>query len=88
LVHEGGAHSTVTLSMQLPIDPSEIEFAVFGPDGIHRLAGRSADPRTCFAALLDELVAAVDGSGPPPALDVARGLRLQELVEQVSSAAG
>ena len=52
LVHEGGAHSTVTLSMQLPIDPSEIEFAVFGPDGIHRLAGRSADPRTCFAALL------------------------------------
>ncbi|HET6260280.1 MAG TPA: Gfo/Idh/MocA family oxidoreductase [Pseudonocardia sp.] len=88
LVHEGGAHSTVTLSMRLPIDPSEIEFAVFGPNGRHRLAGRHADPRTCFAALLDELVAAIDGSGPPPALDVARGLRLQELVEQVRSAAG
>jgi hypothetical protein len=36
--------------------------------------------------LLDELVAAVDGSGPPPALDVARGLRVQELVAAVRDA--
>jgi predicted dehydrogenase len=87
LDHAGGAHSTVALSMRLPIDPSEIEFTVLGSAGRHRLAGRSADPQECYAALLDELVAAVDGSGPPPVLDVARGLRLQEIVGEVRAAA-
>ncbi len=86
LVHEGGAQSTVTLSMRLPVDPSEIEFTVLGSAGRHRLAGRGADASVCYAALLDELVAAVDGSGPPPALDAARGLRVQELVESVLAA--
>jgi predicted dehydrogenase len=83
LVHAGGAQSTVTLSMSLPVDPSDIEFTVLGGAGRHRLAGRGADAATCYAALLDELVAAVDGSGPPPALDAARGLRVQELVGTV-----
>ncbi|MHA6623990.1 Gfo/Idh/MocA family protein [Pseudonocardia sichuanensis] len=86
LVHTGGAQSTVTLSMSLPVDPSEIEFTVLGGAGRHRLAGRGADAATCYAALLDELVAAADGSGPPPALDAARGLRVQELVEAVRTA--
>ncbi|MHA6620551.1 Gfo/Idh/MocA family protein [Pseudonocardia sp. DLS-67] len=86
LLHSGGAQSTVTLSMRVPVDPSEIEFTVFGGAGRHRLAGRGADAPTCYAALLDELVAAVDGSGPPPALDVTRGLRLQELVAAVRAA--
>jgi predicted dehydrogenase len=87
LVHSGGAQSTVALSMRLPVDPSEIEFLVLGGAGRHRLAGRSADPGGCYAALLDELVASVNGSGPPPALDVARGLRLQEVIEAVRAAA-
>jgi predicted dehydrogenase len=86
LVHSGGAQSTVTLSMRVPVDPSEIEFTVFGGAGRHRIAGRGADAATCYAALLDELVAAVDGSGPPPSLDVTRGLRVQELVEAVRAA--
>jgi GFO/IDH/MocA oxidoreductase family protein len=88
LLHSGGAQSTVTMSMRVPVDPSEIEFTVFGGAGRHRLAGRGADATTCYAALLDELVAAVDGSGPPPALDVTRGLRVQELVEAVRAAVG
>ncbi|HLU58817.1 MAG TPA: Gfo/Idh/MocA family oxidoreductase [Pseudonocardia sp.] len=87
LLHAGGAQSTVTLSMRVPVDPSEIEFTVLGGAGRHRLAGRGADAPSCYAALLDELVAAVDGSGPPPALGVARGLRLQELVAAVRAAA-
>ena len=82
LTHAGGAHSTATLSIRLPIDPSEIEFAVWGPSGRHRV-GRAADAVACFTGLLDELVAAIDGSGPPPPLDAAHGLRLQELIEQV-----
>ena len=90
LLHSGGAHSTVTMSMRVPVDPSEIEFTVLGGPGRrrHRLVGRGADANTCYAALLDELVAAVDGSGPPPALDVTRGLRLQELLEAVRAAVG
>jgi predicted dehydrogenase len=88
LLHSGGAQSTVTMSMRVPVDPSEIEFTVFGGAGRHRLAGRGADATTCYAALLDELVAAVDGSGPPPALDVTRGLRVQELVDAVRAAVG
>jgi hypothetical protein len=86
LLHSGGAQSTVTLSMRVPVEPSDIEFTVLGGAGRHRLSGRGADAPICYAALLDELVAAVDGSGPPPALGVTRGLRLQELVEAVRDA--
>src|SRR5919112_3037071 len=70
LLHSGGAQSTVTLSMRVPVDPSEIDFTVLGGAGRHRLAGRGADAPICYAALLDELVAGIDGSRPPPAPDV------------------
>ncbi|MFC4943345.1 Gfo/Idh/MocA family protein [Pseudonocardia sp. GCM10023141] len=83
LLHAGGARSTSVISLRMPIDPSEIEFTVFGGAGRHRLAERSADARGCFTRLVDELVAAVRGTGPAPALDAAHGLRLQEVVEQV-----
>jgi predicted dehydrogenase len=88
LLHSGGAQSTAMLSMRVPVNPSEVEFTVLGGAGRHRLTGRGADASTCYAALLDELVAAVDGSGPPPALDVTRGLRVQELIEAVRAAVG
>jgi predicted dehydrogenase len=86
VTHSGGARSTATLSMRMPIDPSEIEFAVFGRPGAHRV-GRAADGVASFTRLLDELVAAIDGTGPPPALDAARGLWLQELIDQVRAVA-
>jgi predicted dehydrogenase len=86
LAHAGGAHSTVTMSLRMPIDPSEIEFTVFGGAGRHRLTGRSAAAPECYARLLDELVAAVRGEGPPPKLDAARGLRLQEIIDEVQRA--
>jgi predicted dehydrogenase len=87
LAHAGGAQSTVTASLRLPIDPSEIEFTVFGGAGRHRLAGRPVSAPDCYARLLDELVAAVRGDGPAPRLDVARGLRLQEVIDEVQRAA-
>lgn len=86
LLHTGGARSTVTASLRLPVDPSETEFAVFGAAGRHVLPGRAWDARACYAALLDELVAAVQGAGPPPALDAAHGLRLQEILGEVRAA--
>ncbi len=88
LRHADGATSTMALSLRLPVDPSEIELAVFGGAGRHRFTGRVADAPACYARLLDELVAAVRGDGPPPRLDAARGLRLQEIVEDVRVAAG
>ena len=88
LDHAGGAHSTVTVSLRLPVDPSEIELTVFGGAGRHRLAGRPADAPTCYARLLDAFVPAAVGEGPPVALDVARGLRLQEIVDEVRRIAG
>lgn len=91
LRHAGGARSTVTLSLRLPVDPSEVEFAVFGGavaqrGGQHRV-GRPGDVLGCLTHLLDELIAAIDGTGPPPALDVARGSYLQELLAQVVTVA-
>lgn len=83
LTHDGGAHSTVTLSLRLPVDPSEIEFTVFGATGRHRLAQRPVDAPACFTRLLDELVAAVRACGPAPVLDADRGLHLQRIVEAV-----
>lgn len=88
LTHAGGAQSTVTASLRLPVDPSEIEFTTYGSAGRHRFAGRAADARACFGRLVDELVAAVVGAGPLPALDAARGLHLQEIVERVRAVAG
>jgi predicted dehydrogenase len=82
LRHAGGAGSTTILSTRLPIDPSEVEFAVFGRHGVARV-GRSADAAACFARLVDELVAGIDGSGPPPPLDAAHGLALQELLDRI-----
>jgi predicted dehydrogenase len=86
LSHAGGARSTVTASLRLPVDPTETEFTVFGGAGRHRLAGRAWDAGASYAALLDELVAAARGAGPPPALDAAHGLRLQEILEEVRAA--
>ncbi|GAA3248889.1 Gfo/Idh/MocA family oxidoreductase [Pseudonocardia petroleophila] len=87
LRHDGGAHSTVTVSLRLPVDPSEIELTVFGGVGRHRFSGGAADARTCYGRLLDGFVDAVHG-GPPVVLDAARGLRLQEVVDEVARAAG
>lgn len=86
LVHAGGARSSVTISMQLPMLPSEIEYAVYGGAGSHRLAARAADPRACYRLLLDGVVAAVRGTGPRPALHAAHALHLQNVIEQVRRA--
>jgi predicted dehydrogenase len=86
LVHAGGASTTVTISMRVPIMPSEVEFGVFGGTGRRRLAARAADPVGCYGRLLDGLVAAVQGTGPVPVLDAARALHVQEVLEQVRRA--
>lgn len=87
LRHDGGAHSTVTVSLRLPVDPSEIELTAYGGVGRHRLGFGGADAPACYARLLDAFVDAVRG-GPPVPLDAAHGLRLQEIVDEVRRVAG
>lgn len=87
LCHAGGARSTSTLSLRLPVDPSEIEIAAFGSGGTHVFRGRVADAKDCYATLLDEFLAAVHGTGPKPVADAARGLRLQEIVDGIRALA-
>ncbi|WP_243653536.1 Gfo/Idh/MocA family protein [Pseudonocardia endophytica] len=88
LAHAGGARSTMTLSLRLPVDPTEMEFGVFGPAGRHVLRARSDDATTCYGRMLDELAFAVGPGRPGPAVDAARALRLQEIVDEIRGAAG
>jgi predicted dehydrogenase len=83
LTHAAGARSSVTVSLRLPVDPSEVEFAVFGGAGRHRLAGRSVDAVACYTRLLDAFTGAASDGDAASLPDVARGLALQEIVEQV-----
>ncbi len=88
LDHAGGAHSTVTLSLRLPVDPSEIELTVFGGAGRHELSGGVGDATACYARLLDDFVAAACREGPPVGLDIAHAVTLQEIVERALGLAG
>ncbi|MET0191200.1 MAG: Gfo/Idh/MocA family oxidoreductase [Pseudonocardia sediminis] len=88
LAHAGGARSTVTLSLRLPIDPTEFEATVLGAVGRHRLDRRPSDAVACYGRLLDDLATAVaDGRTDLP-VDAARALHLQEIVDRVLRAAG
>ena len=47
--HDGGAVSTASLSMRLPIDPSVLEFDVYGSGGRLALSPRQTHAVECFA---------------------------------------
>lgn len=87
LAHAGGARSSMTLSLRLPVDPTEMEFGVFGSSGRHVLARRADTAVTCFTRMLDELAFAVELGRPGLEVDAARALRLQEVVDDILRAA-
>ena len=83
LAHTGGAHSTVTMSLRLPVDPTETELTVYGAAGRHRLDQRPADGSACYGRLLDDLASAIaDGRTDLP-VGAARALHLQEVIARV-----
>ncbi|MDN5919438.1 MAG: Gfo/Idh/MocA family oxidoreductase [Pseudonocardia sp.] len=88
LAHAGGAHSSVTLSLRLPVDPTEFEATVFGAAGRHRLDRRPSDAAACYRRLLDDLASAIEQGRTDLPVDAARALHLQELIGQVLRAAG
>ncbi len=88
LAHAGGARSTVTLSLRLPVDPTEFEATVSGAAGRHRLDQRPRDAAACYGRLLDDLATAVGQGRTDLPVGAARALHLQEVIEQVLRAAG
>lgn len=86
LVHAGGSRSAVTLSLRIPVDPTEFEVTLAGRAGRHRLDTRPADAVACYSRLLDDLLDAA-GPGPRAAVDASRALHLQQVVDRVRVAA-
>ncbi|MFB9570584.1 Gfo/Idh/MocA family protein [Saccharopolyspora hordei] len=84
--HRGGATSTLTLSLRVPVQPSLVDFAVYGEHGCAPLGSRRTAARECYANLLDDLLAMVrDGRTGHPC-DVRRGLHLQRVLADVLKA--
>ncbi|MFI8567593.1 Gfo/Idh/MocA family protein [Rhodococcus sp. NPDC078407] len=81
LEHEGGARSTVQLSLRTPIMPSLMRIELSGSDGVEALTDRSTSSIDCFAVLLDEFLESVE-TGTDHECSVHRGLHLQRVIDQ------
>ncbi|GAA4863131.1 Gfo/Idh/MocA family oxidoreductase [Saccharopolyspora cebuensis] len=85
--HAGGATSTLSLSLKLPVQPSVVDFAVYGEHGHAPLTGRRTAARECYASLLDDFVAMIYHQDLEHPCDVRRGLHLQRVITDVRAAA-
>lgn len=88
LQHEGGATSTVSLSLNLPMQPPFADFTVFGEHGHRTLSSRDTSAQDCFTNLLDDFVAMVHSGTTAHECDVRRGLHLQRVIELARNKAG
>ena len=82
LGHDGGATSTVSMSLTLPVQPPIAEFTVFGKHGHRTLSSRDTSAQDCFTILLDDFVAMVHSATTEHPCDVHRGLHLQRILER------
>ncbi len=86
--HEGGATSSVTMSMSMPLQPSVAELTVYGEHGYRRLSSSGTSARDCYTLLLDDFVAMVHSGTREHPLDVRRGLHLQRIIALAGQRAG
>lgn len=86
LDHAGGARSTASLSLRTPMQPSVFQVAVHGTEGFRALRERDTSATDCYAVMLDEFLAAVDGGWHGHQFDVHRGLHLQLVIEDALDA--
>ena len=82
-LHRGGAVSQLSLSGAVGLPSSRAGIDLYGPAGVLALDFGAVDHDECWPVLRAEFAAAVR-SGVPHALDVWRGLMLQELLDRVS----
>ena len=83
--HRGGAVSQMSLSGAVGLPSSRAGIELFGPAGALALDFGTVDHAECWPVLRAEFAAAVR-SGVPHALDVRRGLVLQELLDRIAGA--
>ena len=81
-VHRGGAVSQLSLSGAVGVPSSHAGIELFGPAGVLALDFATVDHQECWPVLRAEFAAAVR-DGVPHALDVRRGLMLQELLDRI-----
>ncbi|WP_112262554.1 Gfo/Idh/MocA family protein [Lentzea terrae] len=81
LQHEGGATSTVSLCLSLPMQPPFADFTIFGTNGHRTLSNRDTPALDCFTNLLDDFVAMVHSGTTTHECDVRRGLHLQRIID-------
>jgi predicted dehydrogenase len=81
LQHEGGATSTVSLCLSLPMQPPFADLTIFGTNGHRTLSNRDTPALDCFTNLLDDFVAMVHSGTTAHECDVRRGLHLQRIID-------
>lgn len=81
LAHRGGATSTVSLSMGLPLVPTITTVEVYGAHGHSALTPRTTSSQECYALLLDDLVGMIYTGATRHSCDVRRGLHLQRVLD-------
>jgi predicted dehydrogenase len=86
LGHAGGATSTATMSLRLPVRPSITDVSVYGPHGYRELANRGDSPQECFHRLLDDFLHMVHNGQTVHRCDVSRGLHIQRLIQHIAYA--
>ncbi|NIH86444.1 Gfo/Idh/MocA family oxidoreductase [Amycolatopsis granulosa] len=85
--HDGGALSSATLSLRLPLRPTVVEFVVYGEHGYRTLGRKDGGAGQSYTAMLDDFAAMIDTGTTTHPCDVHRGLHLQRLLETARSLA-
>ncbi|HEX8865907.1 MAG TPA: Gfo/Idh/MocA family oxidoreductase [Lentzea sp.] len=88
LQHAGGATSTVSLCLSLPMQPPFADLTIFGTNGHRTLSNRDTPALDCFTNLLDDFVAMVHSGTTTHECDVRRGLHLQRIIDLARRKAG
>ncbi|QOC90546.1 Gfo/Idh/MocA family protein [Micromonospora craniellae] len=73
LTHEGGATSTVALTLDAPPEAVAAEFTLYGDNGVEQLPEPSGSTATAFGVAVDQLLAEVDGGTRDHRCDVRFG---------------
>ncbi|QRP46364.1 Gfo/Idh/MocA family protein [Amycolatopsis sp. FDAARGOS 1241] len=86
--HDGGATSTATLSLRLPVQPTVVEIAVYGEHGYRTIGRKPGTAGESYTALLDDFAAMVASGTTKHPCDVHRGVHLSTLIERARELAG
>jgi predicted dehydrogenase len=84
--HEGGASSTVSISITTPGAPGKLTCEVYTEAGPVVFDGSASDEDLGVSAALTRALASAVETGEAPVVDVHRGLHLQRLLAQVEAA--